>query len=292
MNSVTVLAPAKLNLTLDITGITENGYHSMDMIMQAVNLYETITVKKHKGLVVNLPGSSVPANKFNTTIKAALAFFDETGLLAGADITVHKKAPVRAGMAGGSADAAGVLVALNELYGAKMSQEQLCQIGAKVGADVPFAIVGGTARVTGIGEILNPIANCPPCHIVVCMPPKGISTPEAFARFDKFGAKNHPNNNGAQQAIEKGNLKELTSCMYNVLQECSESQYNDLICNRLKGHGALTAMMTGSGAAVFGIFDVKQKATTAKLALGQDYDTWLLRPCARGAHVMGSISKT
>ena len=154
MRSVTVLAPAKLNLTLDVTGTRPDGYHTLDMIMQAVSLRERVTLRRSRGLSLSLPGSRVPANEHNTAYKAALAFFHGTGLLAGAAITVEKHVPVRAGMAGGSADAAAVLVGLNELYGARLSAAELCALGAQVGADVPFSIVGGTARVTGVGDIL------------------------------------------------------------------------------------------------------------------------------------------
>lgn len=187
MRSVTVLAPAKLNLTLDVTGTRPDGYHTLDMIMQAVSLRERVTLRRSRGLSLSLPGSRVPANEHNTAYKAALAFFHGTGLLAGAAITVEKHVPVRAGMAGGSADAAAVLVGLNELYGARLSAAELCALGAQVGADVPFSIVGGTARVTGVGDILEPLKPCPPCFFTVCMPAGGISTPQAYARYDRIG---------------------------------------------------------------------------------------------------------
>ena len=138
MDSLTVLAPAKLNLTLDVTGVAPNGYHTLDMMMQTVNLYERVTLRKSEHLRLRLPGSSVPANEHNTAIKAALAFFHATGLLAGVDITVRKAVPVRAGMAGGSADAAAVLVGLNELYGAKLTLRELCDIGCRWGRMCPF----------------------------------------------------------------------------------------------------------------------------------------------------------
>ena len=128
MRSVTVLAPAKLNLTLDVTGTRPDGYHTLDMIMQAVSLRERVTLRRSRGLSLSLPGSRVPANEHNTAYKAALAFFHGTGLLAGAAITVEKHVPVRAGMAGGSADAAGVLVGLNELYGAHLSMSELAYL--------------------------------------------------------------------------------------------------------------------------------------------------------------------
>ncbi|HJB41514.1 MAG TPA: 4-(cytidine 5'-diphospho)-2-C-methyl-D-erythritol kinase, partial [Candidatus Gemmiger avicola] len=128
--SVTVLAPAKLNLALDVVGTMPNGYHDLDMVMQAIDLQERLVLRRSPYLNLRMPGSFVPVNNKNTAIKAALAFFDYTGLLAGVDITIHKAVPVRAGMAGGSADAAGVLVGMNELYGAKLSMSELCAIGA------------------------------------------------------------------------------------------------------------------------------------------------------------------
>ena len=186
--SVTVLAPAKLNLSLDVVGTLPNGYHDLDMVMQTIDLYEKITLRRSHDLTLNLPGSFVPANDKNTAVKAALAFFAYTGLLAGVDMTIYKRVPVRAGMAGGSADAAGVLVGLNELYGAKLSMSELCAIGAGIGADVPFALMGGTCRVRGVGDLMKALPPCPDCWFVVAMPSVGVSTPEAFARYDTMGS--------------------------------------------------------------------------------------------------------
>ena len=181
LKSVTVLAPAKLNLALDVVGLLPNGYHNLDMTMQAITLYERVVLRRSNTLSLSLPGSPVAANDSNTAIKAAIAFFRYTGLLAGVDITIHKNVPVRAGMAGGSADAAGVLVGLNALYGAKLSMSELCALGAKIGADVPFALMGGTCRVQGVGDILKALPPCPDCWFTVVMPDYGVSTPEAFA---------------------------------------------------------------------------------------------------------------
>ena len=156
--SVTVLAPAKLNLSLDVVGTLPNGYHDLDMVMQTIDLYEKITLHRSNDLSLTLPDSFVPVNDKNTAVKAALAFFDYTGLLAGVDMTIYKRVPARAGMAGGSADAAGVLVGLNELYGAHLSMSELCAIGAGIGADVPFFLYNVPCRASGIGERLVP---CP-----------------------------------------------------------------------------------------------------------------------------------
>ena len=168
--SVTVIAPAKLNLSLDVRGLLPNGYHDLDMVMQAITLREQLTLRRSESLTLRMPGSTVPVNDKNTAVKAALAFFDYTGLLAGVDITIRKTTPVRAGMAGGSADAAGVLVGMNELYGARLSMSELCALGASIGADVPFALMGGTCRVQGVGDLMKALPPCPPCWFVIAMP--------------------------------------------------------------------------------------------------------------------------
>ena len=163
LQSVTVLAPAKLNLSLDVVGLLPGGYHALDMVMQAVDLYEQVILRRSGRLTLRAPGSRVPLNEKNTAHKAALAFFHYTGLLAGADITLRKNTPVRAGMGGGSADAAAVLVGLNALYAARLSMSELCALGASIGADVPFALMGGTCRVQGLGDLLKPLPPCPDC---------------------------------------------------------------------------------------------------------------------------------
>ena len=254
-SSVTVLAPAKLNLALDVVGLLPNGYHNLDMTMQAITLYERVMLRRSAGLSLRLPGSLVQPNDKNTAIKAALAFFDYTGLLAGVDMTIYKRVPVRAGMAGGSADAAGVLVGLNELYGAHLSMSELCAIGAGIGADVPFALLGGTCRVRGVGDLMKALPPCPDCRFVVAMPSVGVSTPEAFARYDTMGSPVHPDCEAQEQAIRDCNLAGVCAAGGNALEHCSGAVETPAICKTLREHGAVMAQMTGSGAAVFGIFD-------------------------------------
>lgn len=287
MRSVTVLAPAKLNLTLDITGIRPDGYHTVDMILQAVNLYERVTARRSEGFSLALPGSNIPANEHNTAWKAARVFFAETGLLAGAAVTVEKHVPVRAGMAGGSADAAAVLVALNALYGARLSVAELCALGAQVGADVPFCILGGTARATGFGEVLRRLSPCPPCFFTVCMPRGGISTPQAYARYDALGTDERPDTAAALAALAAGSLPALCAQMKNALGFSSAGRDTAPICRILRENGAAAALMTGSGAAVFGVFEAEAAANAARSALAAAYPrAWVLAPEARGAHIV------
>ena len=271
MKQVTVLAPAKLNLTLDVTGLLPGGYHALDMIMQTITLYEKVIVRKSNDLILRLPGSRIPANEKNTAYKAALAFFHYTGLLAGVEIEIHKATPVRAGMAGGSADAAAVLVGMNELYNAKLSVSELCAIGATIGADVPFAILGGTCRVQGIGDILKPLPPCPDCWFVVVMPSIGVSTPEAFARYDQMGSTVHPDSAVAEAAIKAQDLAALCAAAGNALEECSGAEETPAIKALLMECGAVTSLMTGSGAAVFGVFTQKETAEKAVERLKQQF---------------------
>ena len=260
---VTVLAPAKLNLALDVVGILPGGYHALDMTMQAISLYERVVIRRSPYLDLALPGSNVKPGPGNTAIKAALAFFHYTGLLAGADITIYKSVPVRAGMAGGSADAAAVLVGLNELYGARLSMSELCALGVSIGADVPFALMGGTCRVQGLGDLIKALPPMPECWFTVVMPDYGVSTPEAFAAYDKVGSSVHPDCAAQEAAIRAGDLDAVCAAAGNALEECSGAKDNEAIKAALRENGAVTALMTGSGAAVFGVFRTEAEAKAA-----------------------------
>ncbi len=269
LQTVTVLAPAKLNLSLDVVGTLPGGYHALDMVMQAVTLYEELTLRRSPFLTVRMPGSFVPVNEKNTALRAALAFFDYTGLLAGVDITVHKNTPVRAGMGGGSADAAGVLVGMNELFGARLSMSELCAIGAGLGADVPFALMGGTCRVQGKGDLLKPLPPCPACGFVIVMPSVGVSTPEAFKRYDALGTPFHPDCEAQEQAVRAGDLAGVCAAAGNALEACSGAAKTPAIRAALTAAGARASLMTGSGAAVYGIFATGAEAQAAAGALRQ-----------------------
>ena len=286
-NCVTVLAPAKLNLALDVVGLLPNGYHDLDMTMQAITLYERVVLRRSPYLNLRLPGSPVQPNDKNTAIKAALEFFHYTGLLAGVDITIHKNTPVRAGMAGGSADAAAVLVGLNALYGAKLSMSELCALGARIGADVPFALMGGTCRVQGVGDLIRALPPVPDCWFTVVMPDYGVSTPEAFAAYDTVGSSRHPDCAAQEAAIRAGDLDAVCAAAGNALEECSGAKDTEAIKALLREHGAVTALMTGSGAAVFGIFRDEAAAKAAAAAAGKRWQqVYLARPDRGGARVI------
>ena len=287
LQSVHLLAPAKLNLSLDVVGILPGGYHALDMVMQAVSLYEQVTLRRSVDLVVRIPGSRIPTGPKNTAYKAALAFFYYTGLLAGADITIRKSVPVRAGMGGGSADAAAVLVGLNTLYGAHLSMTELCALGASVGADVPFALMGGTCRVQGLGDLIKALPPCPDCWFTVVMPGYGISTPAAFAAYDQIGSPTHPDCAAQETAIRSGDLNGLCSAAGNALEVCAGGADTAALKEALTAHGARAALMTGSGAAVFGIFETEDAARQAASALeAAGRQIYTLRPDRGGARVV------
>ena len=255
--------------------------------MQAITLYERVVLRRSPYLNLRLPGSLVAPNNKNTAIKAALAFFDYTGLLAGVDITIYKSTPVRAGMAGGSADAAAVLVGMNELYGARLSMSELCALGAKIGADVPFALMGGTCRVQGVGDFLKALPPVPECWFTVVMPDYGVSTPEAFAAYDKVGSSVHPDCEAQEAAIRAGDLDAVCAAAGNALEECSGAKDTAAIKALLKEHGAVTALMTGSGAAVFGVFRDEASAHTAAQAARKRWkQVYLAQPDRGGARVI------
>ncbi len=290
LQKVSVLAPAKLNLSLDVVGTLPGGYHALDMVMQAVSLYEQVTLRRSADLVVRLPGSRVPPGPKNTAYKAALAFFHYTGLLAGVDITIHKTVPVRAGMGGGSADAAAVLVGLNALYGARLSMTELCALGASVGADVPFALMGGTCRVQGLGDLIKALPPCPDCWFTVIMPGYGISTPAAFAAYDQIGSPTHPDCAAQEAAIRAENLSGLCAAAGNALEVCAGGADTAALKQALLDQGARAALMTGSGAAVFGIFEAEEPARRAAEALAAaGRQIFTLRPDRGGARIVKAI---
>ena len=285
--SVTVQAPAKLNLSLDVVGLLPGGYHSLDMIMQAVTLYERVELHRSAQLTLTLPGSTVSAGADNTALKAARAFFDYTGLEGGADILVYKSVPVRAGMAGGSADAAAVLVGLNTLYDAKLSFSELCALGAGSRGGCALCPDGRHLPGPGRGESsIRALPPCPDCWFTVVMPGYGVSTPEAFAAYDRIGASHRPNCAAQETAVRAGSLEALCAAAGNALEECSGAPDNEAIKALLRQQGAQAALMTGSGAAVFGVFTQEQAARAAAAAARTRWpQAYVVRPDRGGARV-------
>ena len=277
-------ANAKINLTLDILRRREDGYHDLQMVMQAVTLADTLTVTPAQGA----EGQAVsdlhflPTGDKNLAQMAAAAFREAAGLGGEVDVSIQKHIPVCAGLAGGSADAAAVLIAMNRLTGAGLSPAGLAKIGERVGSDVPFCVLGGTALAEGRGELLTPLSSLPPCHIVICKPPFSISTPQLFGRVNVRKIVRRPDTAGVIAALDAGDLAGVARRMYNVFEDVLERRRSAEI-NEIKAAlidcGALGASMSGSGPSVFGLFEDEVRAQDACRRLRGTYrDVFLCTP--------------
>lgn len=260
---VTVKAAAKINLMLDIVERLENGYHSLWMVMQSVDLYDTVTVERTGTGAIRLACSDtrLPADESNLAFKAARAFFDATGVPnSGVSITVEKKIPFAAGLAGGSADAAAVLLALDRLFEMNLKQRVLNKIGLTLGADVPFCLQGGTMLAQNIGELLTPVPELPDCFIVLAKPAQGISTAQAYHLCDTASNLRAPDKRGMLSALLAEDLKGAARLVGNVFEQVIDVPERVAIKAVMRECGALGCCMSGSGPTVFGLFDAEQEA--------------------------------
>lgn len=265
MKRITVAAPAKVNLTLHIPARLENGYHAVEMVMQTVTLFDRVTAEKAQGLHIAADMPLTENEADNTAYRAAALFADAAGVLPHFRITLRKHIPLQAGLAGGSADAAGTLVALNKLCGTPLTTDELCVLGAKVGADVPFCLRGGTMLATGIGTALAPLPPLPDCCFVIAKPAFGVSTAAAYAAVDN--APFLPATDAMQRALQTGDLFAVGAAMENRFAQVLRLAEVDRLCDALKKKGALGACMTGSGSAVIGLFETKAAAGAAQSAV-------------------------
>ena len=268
-------AYAKINISLDVTGRREDGYHDMAMIMQTVSLCDELTISiGGEGVSARSNLRFIPGDERNLAVKAAVKYLEAVGERdKGVSIDIRKNIPVGAGMGGGSADAAAVLRGMNRAFGDRLSEEELMSLAAATGSDVAFCLVGGTMLATGRGELLSPLPPIPPCFITVCKPDFSISTPELFKKLDSVRLKGHPDTAGLIAALEKGSLPELCRRMYNVFEDVGDRRMRTVsqIKGQLLDHGALGAVMTGTGSAVFGVFSDQKQADTACGELKKEY---------------------
>ncbi len=277
-------ARAKINLTLDILRRREDGYHDMQMVMQSVTLADRLTVTPARGAEGQAASDLrfLPTGNKNLAQVAAAAFREAVGLGGEVDVDIQKRVPVCAGLAGGSADAAAVLRAMNRLSGAGLSPDRLAEIGARAGSDVPFCVLGGTALAEGRGERLTPLPPLPPCRIVICKPPFSVSTPQLFRRVNVRKIVRRPDTAGVVAALEAGDLAGVARRMYNVFEDVMEPRrYAEIssIKAELIDCGALGASMSGSGPSVFGLFDSEAAAREALARLRDSYrDVFLCGP--------------
>lgn len=265
MNSITVKAYAKINLGLDVIRKRPDGYHDVSMIMQTVNLHDTLNIKKTKFKSITLRSNLyyLPNNRRNLVYKAVELFCENYPIRSGLNIHINKKIPVAAGLAGGSADAAATLKGLNSMFQTGLSLEELMALGIKLGADVPYCLLRGTALSEGIGEILNPLPPMPDCYILLVKPNVSISTKYVYEnlRIDEDNIR-HPDIPSMIEALKENNIHRLASYMDNILETVTANEYPVIenIKEIMKDRGALTSLMSGSGPTVFGIFNDQTKA--------------------------------
>ena len=279
----TVRAAAKINLFLDITGRRNDGYHIVNMIMQSVSLYDEVTVTVEKGdgeINVSCTDENIPCDETNTAYKAVKEFLGYAQLdPMNVWVKIKKRIPSQAGMAGGSTDAAAVLVALDKILDTEFSQDELAEIAENIGADVPFCIYGGTMTANGIGTILTPLPEMPECYIVVVKPDIKISTKEAYERSDSIGYEQSRSIEPMINAICNGNIGAVGKALYNKFEEVVEVPEIDEIKSCMETYGAEGALMTGSGSAIFGIFEEKSDADDCTDYLERHFENvWLVEP--------------
>ncbi|MBE7054645.1 MAG: 4-(cytidine 5'-diphospho)-2-C-methyl-D-erythritol kinase [Ruminococcaceae bacterium] len=276
MKKVVTKAFAKINLSLDVLGKLDNGYHEVQMVMQSVSVFDLVTVTKIKKgieLSTNLP--YLPLDNNNLAYRAAEEFFKYTGITEGVIIDISKRIPVGAGLAGGSSNASAVLKAMNKLFGTGLSLKQLCSIGVNIGADVPYCILGGTRLAEGIGEKLSSLPKMPKCTIVLVKPAFSISTKSVYEKIDSCTDYSRPDTKNLIKGLKDANLETIISSMGNVLEEVSITEHPILstVKEELMNLGAVHAQMSGSGPTIFGIFKTYDEARNAKKALWGKYKT-------------------
>ena len=278
MEVLKIKAYAKINLTLDIIGKRDDGYHLIDSVMQSVSLADEIIIEKADEITVECETEEI-IGQSNIAYKAAQSFFKRTGLSGGAKIAINKHIPLAAGLGGGSADAAAVICALDRIYNTNLSKQTLQKIALNVGADVPFCISGGTARVGGIGEEVEPVKACPDCTIILIKHGKKLSTADMYKKIDTapISLSNTPD---AVKAITNGKIKELAS---NIGNAFSAVCFDEELINDIKSTSPLAVSLSGSGPTVFAVYEDSTSAKKAAETLEQSgYNPIIVSPVTSG----------
>lgn len=269
-DKLTRKAYAKINLGLDVVGRLENGYHQVRMIMQTVGIYDRLTFAAgERGVRIVTDSGELPTGPDNLIYRAAVLLLETCGVETGVDIRLEKHIPIAAGMAGGSSDAAATLQGLNDLFALGLTQERLRQLGVRIGADVPYCIMGGTALAEGIGEVLTPLPPAPRCTVLVARPDLQVSTKYVYEHLDAGESWQHPDIDGMRSAIESGSLPGVVSRLGNVLETVTAGAYPVIgqIKREMLNLGAMGSLMSGSGPTVFGIYGNREQARDARSRL-------------------------
>ena len=270
MKKVIKKAYAKVNLVLDVLRKREDGYHDVKMIMQNLNIYDELEFLvneevSERNITISANRRDIPTDSRNLIYKAIELMFDEYDINATVHVNLTKNIPVEAGMAGGSTDCAAALKAVNELFDLGADTKRLMELGVKLGADVPYCVLGQTALSEGIGEILTPVKALPDCYVLVVKPPVNVSTKMVYTNLKANELKRHPDVDGMAVALEEENLENVASHMENVLETVTVELYPEIehIKNIMKEKGALNSIMSGSGPTVFGIYKDEEAAKEA-----------------------------
>ena len=274
MDSYQIKAYAKINLGLDVLRRLENGYHEVKMVMQTVGIYDELTLTRTKeGITVTTDKEELPTDDNNLIYKAARIMMEEYHLKGGIHIHLKKNIPIAAGMAGGSTDAAATFKGMNRLYDLDCTLEELMWLGVRVGADVPYCVLGGTALAEGIGEKLTSLNPAPDCYVLVAKPDINVSTKYVYEHLDAEGNWEHPDIDGMVEAIWEESLQGILDRMGNVLEHVTVKKYPVIheLKNRMKELGALNSLMSGSGPTVFGIFVNERLAGEAFSKMKKEY---------------------
>lgn len=268
-------APAKINLSLEIIKKRNDGYHELCTIFQAISLYDILDIEKHDEIILTVNNPNIPTDERNLVVKASKLFFEYTKINGGCKIDLKKHIPDGAGLGGGSSDAAETIIALNEIYNAGLSEDELKKLAVKLGADVPFFITKGTCLAEGIGEKLTKIDNNSDPDVLIIKPDFSISTKWAYENFD-FSLKQNHSIDDVVSSLKEGDKNLFCKSLFNDLEVVSSVKYKEIenLKSMLKNHGADASLMSGSGSSVFGIFFDKQKTKEAYESL-KNYNTFL-----------------
>ena len=281
-----IKANAKVNLSLDITGKRPDGYHTLRSVFQSVSLSDILTVSLSDSVSV---GCSVPSlcGEDNLCFKAAKLFFEATDIKSGADIFIEKHIPEAAGLGGGSADAAATLVALNELCNRPLSENELLEIALKLGADVPFCVVGGTKLCEGIGEIMTDMPSLPDCFIVIAKKGKKGSTGQMYNALDNNQNLRHPDTKTVINGLEKGELREIFKGAYNCFESVNDPSVLNEVRTVAENHGAVYTGLSGAGPSVVAVFEQKASAeNTAEILTARGFEAFVATPCKHGVEII------
>lgn len=292
MEAVTLQAYAKINLGLDVLRKRPDGYHEVKMIMQSISLADTLELKKIPEEAIRLINGAerddpeVPMDKTNLIYRAIDLIKQKYTISEGIEATLTKRIPVAAGMAGGSTDAAAALKGMNQLFALGLSEQELCELGVTLGADIPYCIMGGTALSEGIGERLTPLPPMPECWILIAKPPISVSTGFVYGNLKANELTVHPDIDGMTEAIQHNDLHGITSRLGNVLETVTIPAHPEIavIKDRMLDYGAMQALMSGSGPTVFGIFAEEEQAAEAGTAIqkeGLSGQVYLTKPIDR-----------